>query len=481
MTRIDTFRSPQQSLFQSLVEEVAGKLEAKLALARGDSAGQPRMGSGHVAADVAQRIAEYQAAGQPVPGQPPPAVSDPHGDVAATLWTCAKLAAEALAEKTIGNHAVAREKRDELAFSTCDPHWAEAVTAYLRFIDGRRKGEIPYVPYREMSDFVIPDLPADATIALVGDWGTGTADAIELMRQVAKHQPDVLIHLGDIYYSGTECEAQKVFLDVVDEVFERDKNPVAVYNLTGNHDMYSGGTGYYWLLPKLNPPPLFRPEQAQQASYFALRTEDGAWQFLGMDTGLHDDDPFTVATDITYLDPKEELWHLDKVRSFSQAGGRTVLLSHHQPFSAHEDIGGANAVKPAGEESTNPKLMTTYRKLQAAAAEGSGDLAAWFWGHEHNLCVYEPFLGVAKGRCLGHGAIPAFVDSDPDADDPQIKNPPQLVDDPRNPGKKLSLDVIDHNYAHGFAILRLDGATKTAKVSYYQETDWSTPMYEEEL
>ena len=48
-------------------------------------------------------------------------------------------------------------------------------------------------------------------------------------------------------------------------------------------------------------------------------------------------------------------------------------------------------------------------------------------------------------------------------------------------GKKLSLDVIDHNYAHGFAILRLDGATKTAKVSYYQETDWSTPMYEEEL
>ncbi|MDY7093233.1 MAG: metallophosphoesterase [Acidobacteriota bacterium] len=489
MTRLNTFRHPQHSIFQSLVEGVASKLGDTLGLdsgapERGNSADQPRLGPGHPAADVAHAITQHQAAQpadapQPVPETPPKDLQEKHPGVVHKLWDCARLAAEALAAKHRGDLAKALAKRDELDFSSCDPRWAESVTTYLSFLDSNAHGKIPYVRYRRMSDFVLPTLPADAKVALVGDWGTGTSDAIALMRQVAKHQPDVVIHLGDIYYSGTPEETKKFFLDIVDEVFERDKQPVAVYNLTGNHDMYSGGAGYYGLLPQLNPPPLFSAAQAQRASYFALRSD--AWQLLAMDTGLHDRDPFTVSSDVTFLDPKEEDWHVDKIRSFSRGGGRTVLLSHHQLFSAHERIGGDDTVKPTGEEATNPKLMSSYRKFQQAAAEGTGDLAAWFWGHEHNLCVYQPTLGLAKGRCIGHGAIPALVEADPYAPNPKVPNPPQMVEDPANPGQPLRLGVVDESYAHGFVILRLDDQRRQATASYYQETDWSRPMYREVL
>ena len=91
-----------------------------------------------------------------------------------------------------------------------------------------------------------------------------------------------------------------------------------VYSLAGNHDMYSGGVGYYGLLQQLKQP----------ASYFA---RNAAWQILGLDTGLHDNDVFSVNTNVTCLEPTEEAWHLDKI---TNAGGRkTILLSHHQLFS----------------------------------------------------------------------------------------------------------------------------------------------------
>ena len=45
-------------------------------------------------------------------------------------------------------------------------------------------------------------------LAIVGDWGTGEQVATNLMQQVASLNPDVLIHLGDVYYAGTQSEEQ---------------------------------------------------------------------------------------------------------------------------------------------------------------------------------------------------------------------------------------------------------------------------------
>lgn len=459
MTNIQTHSHAIASLFQSLAEDVARRIDQKNGTA---SSGRPTLN--HPIVNVAAAVARHIESGQEVPSQPPADVTAKHGTAAEEVWDCASLSAQILLAKSEGDDAKAKQLEDDLKFNTCDPHWIEAVTDYVEFfgLEGK-KGEIPYVRYKSLDDFVIGQLPANARIAVVGDWGTGTEDAVVLLQQVARHNPDVLIHLGDIYYAGTPDECQKYFLDIVDRVFDRGSGRVPVYNLCGNHDVYSGGAGFYGLLPKLNPAPPFDAGWAQQASYFALRSP--GWQLLGMDTGLHDQDPFNVDDNITYLEPDEEAWHVDKVRRFSETGGRTVLFSHHQLFSAFSAI---------GKKAINPRLQESWQKLQAA-----GDVAAWFWGHEHNLCVYEPFAGLEKGRCIGHGAIPAFLDPDPYSPIANVEPLPALVNDPSQPGKKLQLAASGPVYDHGFAMIELDDTTRRAKVSYYQASQPDRPMFEE--
>jgi hypothetical protein len=464
VSHIETHSHAIASLFQSLAETVAQRIDEKKG-----ATGKARPTVSHPMAATASAVARHIAAGEEVPSAPPADLTDKHGPIVESVWDCAKISAELLVAKAEGNTAKAAQLEDDLKFSTCDPHWIEAITDYVEFFGlNGKKQQIPYVRYRQMDDFVIDQLPANARIALVGDWGTGTADAVDLLQQVAKHKPDVLIHLGDIYYAATPDECQKYFLDIVDQVFDRGAGRVPTYTLCGNHDVYSGGVGYYGLLPKLNPTPPFDAGWAQPASYFALQSP--GWQLLSMDTGLHDQDPFDVTDNVTYLDPQEEAWHIDKIRRFSQGGGRTILLSHHQLFSAFDAI---------GKQAINSRLQESWEKFQEAA--GDQGIAAWFWGHEHNLCVYEPFAGLDKGRCIGHGAIPAFLDPSPYSPIANIESLPTLVGDPGNPGKRLELAYAGPVYDHGFVMLELDDEKRTAKASYYQASQPDKPMFVEEI
>ena len=477
MSHISTARHDVASLFQSVAEKVAQRKderEGKASEKRG-TAGGKRPNLRHPIVAAASRIADRWEEGEEAPETAPADLRAEHGGAIDTLWECTKLAAELLRAK-LTKDPRATQLEDELEFSTCDPEWLEAITAYEKYFGPEgKKHPIPYVRYESMDDFVLPTIAPDARVALIGDWGTGTDDARRVLGQVASHRPDVLIHLGDIYYAGTEEECQKYFLDLVNDVFDRAETPMPVYTLTGNHDMYSGGVGYYGLLPRLNPSPPHDPAQAQPASYFALRTTDGAWQILAMDTGLHDHDPFTVTKDVTYLEPAEEAWHVDKVRRFSEAGGRTILLSHHQLFSAFSGIGDY-ASRPAAEQAVNPKLMASWEKLREA-----GDVAAWLWGHEHNLCIYRPYAGLAKGRCIGHGAIPTFLEAGPyEVLDGLGDDRPRLVDRRDAPGSPVELGADDQIYAHGFVILQLAGRDRPAVATYYEETT-DEPLWVEEL
>ena len=158
-----------------------------------------------------------------------------------------------------------------------------------------------------------------------------------------------------------------------------------------------------------------------------------------------------------WLTDVEAQWHLDKVR---QAGTRrTVLLSHHQLFSAYEPIGGA---------AVNQHLLDTFREVL-------GQVAAWFWGHEHRLDFYAPYLGLGRGRCLGCSAIPVFVEHD--HYDAKFDVP--LVPDPGDPGNPIRLGDDGTVYNHAYAILRLDGPNAT--VAYYQDSDETQPLYQEAL
>ncbi len=145
------------------------------------------------------------------------------------------------------------------------------------------KASLGSLPYRANENPVF-DLGQRTKLAIIGDWGTGDDVAINLLQQVAKLGPEILIHLGDVYYAGTHNEEQVNFLDICRKILG---NNVLVFSLCGNHDMYSGGQGYYWLVGQIG----------QQASYFCLQSPN--WQFLAMDTGHNDNNLITVATNMT--------------------------------------------------------------------------------------------------------------------------------------------------------------------------------------
>ena len=431
---ITTFRNPIASVWQHALHTA---ISQKTPAAKADlSSTQPEM------TQFSTALSALQAA-QPIPQ------ADSAGNV---IGECAKLAAEFVWAEITRDTLKASELADALRFGTCDPLWSIALAMYLAW---KASGDaIPYVRYDKLSDFVIPlpDKP-DLIIGIIADWGTGLDDARWLLSEVMKKNPDVLIHLGDIYYAGMADEVRGNFLNLVNAAAPN----IPVFNLSGNHDMYSGGEPFYWLLGQLNATPALQ-QYKQEASYFCLRSAN--WQILGMDTGLHDDDPVTVDTNVTFLDPKEADWHVDKLNN---AGGRkTILLSHHQLFTAFGGgVGKGSQGKPLAY---NPQLYRVFGPYLK-------NVALWLWGHEHNFEFFAPYLGLNKGRCVGASAIPCL----------KAQNPYGLIQDPDLQGQaelpqlapgmlELSINA-DGVYYHNYAIVTLRSPQSQfldSKIEYYE-------------
>jgi predicted phosphodiesterase len=416
MPKLTQFRHPALSLFQSAVDEVVARAAAgATAIVRPDSS------HGMVAAAAA-----------PAASGATPATDS----LSEQLNYCASLARSYGEAKLLGREADANRYLDLLTdtMGTCDPRWAETALKYQEFLAS--KGQIPYRTHTSLSDFVIDGkLPANARVAFVGDWGTGQAEAKTVIAQIGRKHPDVLIHLGDVYYAGTDFEMENYFYNLLAASLDLSKVPV--YTLSGNHDMFAGGAPYYRMLDKLGQP----------ASYFCLRND--AWQFLAMDTGFYDNKP--DGSEPTYLHQTEVDWLADKIQN--RGGRRTVLLSHSQLFTAFEDICG--------------KSVNDHLNQQLSPLLPSVDL--WLWGHEHNLVVYERYMGVLA-RCIGHGAFP-MSDSD-------IAKEPKFPEVPATP-LRLDLDAKGEFYTHGYVIMDLAGGSAT--LSYYQDTDEATPQFTDTL
>lgn len=461
MTDFETFRDPFLSLYQSAVTEVGKRLDASRA-ASPQTTFRERSGLRRSAAsstrafatDIARR--EYHRS----LGQTPisPGVAERQLTAPDQLKVCAEIAYRYMKARVAGDQAALAVVTGEFEKSACDPLWAKTIEEHLKFfgLNGQRNA----IPYRRAAD-VGPHsvaVNAKARIALVGDWGTGAQPAISVLKQIAAAKPDVVIHLGDIYYSGTPAECRDNFSTLVEQILRKDKPTMPVFTLAGNHDMYSGGLGYYALIDELNAAPYRQP-----ASYFCLRTADQAWQFLAMDTGYHDNNPVTVTDAVTFLEEDELGWHLDRIREFP---GRTILLSHHQLFSAYSAIGPA--AQDGKREATNPRLLEAFTQLAA-----NGRIASWFWGHEHTLSVYKAFAGLERGRCLGHGGVPVPLADDIYKPVEGLTSAPEVVND-----KKLGAQ--GGVYAHGFAIIDLD--VESAKVTYLQDiNDKAVELFSETL
>lgn len=280
-------------------------------------------------------------------------------------------------------------------YAIMDIGWAWAVIDYILLYIGFK----PTAPFRTKPNTVTIDQSSQPSlsIAIMGDWGAGNyqdgpssdSPAVQIMSQIKGLQPDMIIHLGDVYYAGSTSQEQNNLLDVW-----AYNAPLGNFTLNSNHEMYDGAEAYYKTAlassifskyqssidpttGKPNPP----------CSYFAI--EYGDYIILGMDSAYN-------ATGM-YLDGR--ITNDDQLQFMYDAeanGKKIVLMTHHNPIDTY---GG----------STNDLWTDVVNKNATTQQKGlTKPPYMWYWGHIHNGMVYNNTAasGNTLARCLGNGAIP---------------------------------------------------------------------------
>jgi hypothetical protein len=135
-------------------------------------------------------------------------------------------------------------------------------------------------------------------------------------------------------------------------------------------------------------------------------------------------------------------------------GLKSVLLSHHQLFSPFTSVGDFDYHKRCAY---NPNLYSVFK----------GELSKvewWFWGHEHTLAIYDGYMGLNRGRCVGCSAIPVFKNQQSYSTDTSLETFTPGQYSAWNHHAQLGNNGTDYN--HAFAILELSGSNATA--TYYE-------------
>ena len=398
--------SPLADIPTGEIKEVIAKLDRAVANeeARDDAGPQDTamwMPREPILAIVQTELSRFAAA------RPDALIADPDGPVPQRIaYGQAQIGVEG--RRAFGAYEVTRPK------ILSDPRWlwSGVVIAWNAFKAKAPFGGLPEQP--------VP-IAEDARLLLVGDWGSGLPRAQAVahqMREVldagkAEGREQHVIHLGDVYYTGAKHEYEQNFLA---HWPVRTDEGIASYTLCGNHDMYSGGHAYYATA-------LADPRFAHQGRKSVFALANSSWQLLGLDSSyedrsLHGDQPAWIRRQLDAAD-----------------GRRTMLLSHHQLWSAYEN---------AGE-----KLRPDVEGMLVA-----GQIDAWLWAHEHRCLTYEPRENLPFSGCIGHGGIPEYLiarEGDP--------YPPGLRYDYR---AKHGTGIEPWN-TFGFAVLELDGPNATLR------------------
>jgi Calcineurin-like phosphoesterase len=321
-----------------------------------------------------------------------------------------------------GRKLLRRERVFE-KFSITDPGWVSQLFAQAL---ARLRGRHDFNP-RPATPRPLEDR---TRLLIVGDWGSGieraqkVADQMRRSIEAGKREgvEQTVVHLGDVYYAGRAREVDNRFLRFW-PVREGEADDIASYSANGNHDMYSGGHGYFEAL--LGDA---RFKAQEKSSFFSLG--NAKWRILGLDTGYKEKG---------LQEPQPE-WIREQARQASRAGQKLCFLSHHQLFTVYE-----------GQDD---QIAATLDAI------GSPHVDAWFWGHEHRLMGFKPHKNVQNSLCVGHGGVPVYMKHGEDDPIPA-------------PGKWEYRDfILDKNrierWAYmGFAIVDLDGSTM--RVRYINE------------
>jgi len=318
------------------------------------------------------------------------------------------------------------------------------VSSYLKFAFTKKFKFPDYTG--KVSNGIYPLSPAGSstvTLAIAGDWATGTKESAQIAQHMCDKNSDWTIHLGDVYYVGDETEVNENCLGITEHGFAGVKWPHGArgsFALNGNHEMYANGTAYFTkFLTTLGPEG--DPEH-QPASFFCLDSEH--WRIIAVDTGYNSvgvpllsqvpglKSIAAIGGDC-HLQPEILTWLRDVVKPH-QVQKATLLLSHHQYFSAFEQ----RYPKPANQ------IADLFK----------GQELVWIWGHEHRLAIYDKFnpdgILTAYGRCLGHSGMP------PETGKPKHANVPLKFYDPRS--SKLEGSDVGVN---GYLVATINGKALT--------------------
>ena len=501
------------ALWKSAVTETIARSGAAPASGAGASAAEAAAAPLHEAAD---RYIDSLQKGKPIkPPKKKGELLDSDPDIMPYLMQLHHQLAHA---KINDDKVLQKQLNEQLGrFKFGNPLWQQMFTQYFEYYAQypyHLGGQPHYRSWKDTGgslDYSVVEwrIPATGRIAIIGDIGTGTDVAAAVLLSALSFKPDAILHLGDVYYSGTKFEFEHRFTGLFESVFRAQKHKVPVFTVPGNHEYFTGNVSFLDTLDSGVLAP--HKNQRQSASYWCLRSADDGWQFLGMDTGYNGhamavspqqqqaalavihkpllgdkseadlpvELPPADTTAMVTLRDDEVAWHHDKMDRFS---GRSILLSHHQLYSAVQSIGKAQS----GPADINRAWINTAIWQQLGAYFGT-KVAAWIWGHEHNLGIFQDnyrpadwsadpnaYKTLPKGRCAGHAAIPVQ-----DVEKPYATTYPVPLQQ-----TNLQLSLINGWYNRGFAILELAGTGQPLRARYFQVANADpTPLliYDEQI
>lgn len=304
-------------------------------------------------------------------------------------------------------------------YEQLDPGWAQAAAVWLEnLILGKHAFNT--------TPNTIPIANA-VQIALAGDWGTGDwrttanpAPSTDVRNHIAFLQPDLTIHLGDVYYAGTGDQEQHLLANLW------PSGSMGALALNSNHEMYSGAKPYF---DKALASPLFSIQQ--RCSFFALENDN--WVVVGLDSAYYSEAEGLYLDGSLYPSGGPQV-QLDFLKTQVAKSKKVIVLSHH------------NGLVEDGSSTTN-----LWSQVMSAFPSGTGP-AYWYWGHVHAGVAYKPQgLGNVLCRCCGHGGLPWGQASELANNPNVVWYEKRLANDPDVPERVLN----------GFAVLYLDGPKLT--------------------
>lgn len=353
-------------------------------------------------------------------------------------------------------------KENFFMYSSVNYGWLETI------IESIKNQNAMYVPISDNKNCIFNLAKTNYTsntdfnirVALVGDWGAGTKYSFNVMKAISSLNPDFMIHLGDVYYSGTVDEYNTNFINPIKKYLLENNPKCKVFNLTGNHDMYSGGEGFYHSLNVFEKSNGI--DYKQQTSYFILQND--YVQIHGFDTGFYDREidiinVLSKTSNQTCLHEDEYSYHSERMIEGKKKGKKIITLAHHPFFVINDGI---------FRDDTTPKKIPVNEKLYKQFDTNLANIDAHYCGHIHNIMLFDDYQFpngcklnqkiIGHGGCYNNSDIKKLYEYDENLSYDEYNRPTMKEGD-----WKISFE--NNNINLGFCVLDITKNLITA--SYY--------------